>query len=306
MSARIGFGIATFPFSGPRSFWRWVEMLEDGGVDSLWQTDRLISSEPILEPMATMAALAGGTDRLKFGMNVVVLPFRDPLVIAKQCATIDVLSNGRLLPAFGVGRDVAPEWRASGKDPARRGAKADEALEILTRLWGEEHVTFQGEHYQFEDATISPRPIQQPLPIWIGGSSKAAIRRTARLGSGWLSGVQSPKQVAPVVAAIREASAEAGRPIDDDHYGAGFAYRFGDWDDPIVQRTAAGLSRVADAGDPRDYIAVGDAAAILRRIDQYKAAGISKFVLRPLTENEDEVFDQTQRLIETVLPVVHG
>ena len=120
MSARIGFGIATFPFSGPRSFWRWVEMLEDGGVDSLWQTDRLISSQPILEPMATMAALAGGTDRLKFGMNVVVLPFRDPLVIAKQCATIDVLSNGRLLPAFGVGRDVAPEWRASGKDPARR------------------------------------------------------------------------------------------------------------------------------------------------------------------------------------------
>ncbi len=220
MSVRIGFGFANFPFSGPRNFWRWVEMLEEGGVDSLWQTDRLISSQPILEPMATMAALAGGTDRLKFGMNVVVIPFRDPLVIAKQCATIDVLSNGRLLPAFGVGREVAPEWRASGKDPARRGAKAVEAREILTRLWNEGHVTFEGEHYQFEDATISPRPIQQPLPIWIGGSSKAAIRRTARLGSGWLSGVQSPTQVAPVVAAIREASAEAGRPIDDDHYGA--------------------------------------------------------------------------------------
>ena len=306
MSARIGFGIANFPFSGPRPFWRWVEMLEEGGVDSLWQTDRLISSQPILEPMTTMAALAGGTDRLKFGMNVVVVPFRDPLVLAKQCATIDVLSDGRLLPAFGVGREVAPEWRASGRDPAGRGAKADEALEILTRLWAEENVTFEGEHYQFSDATISPRPIQQPLPLWIGGSSKAAIRRTARVGSGWLGGVQSPSQVAPVVAAIRKASAEAGRPIDDDHYGAGFAYRFGDWDDPIVQRTAAGLARVADAGDPRDYIAVGDAAAILSRIDEYAAAGISKFVMRPLAEGDDEVMYQTQRLIESVLPVVHG
>src|SRR5690606_23667014 len=120
-------------------------------IDSIWQTDRLASSQPILESMTTMAALAGRTERLKFGMNVVVLGFRDPLVLAKQCATIDVLSDGRLLPAFGVGRDAAPEWSATGRSPADRGRRADEALTLLTRLWSEERVTFHGEHYHYDD-----------------------------------------------------------------------------------------------------------------------------------------------------------
>src|SRR5690606_30922070 len=100
----------------------------------------------------------------------------DPLVIAKQCATIDVLSNGRLLPAFGVGRDAAPEWAATGRSPADRGKRADEALTLLSRLWSEERVTFHGEHYHYDDVSIAPRPVQQPLPLWIGGNSRAAIR----------------------------------------------------------------------------------------------------------------------------------
>jgi hypothetical protein len=108
------------------------------------------------------------------------------------------------------------------------------------------------------------------------------------------------------VAAIRREAEAAGRTIEEDHYGAGFAFRFGDWDEPLVQRTAEGLSRVADAGDPRDYIAVGGVDDILRRIDEYRAAGVSKFVLRPLASGDDEVFEQTRRLVETVLPVVHG
>src|SRR5512144_3402461 len=108
MAVRVGLGLANFPFSAPAAFWRWVEQCEAGGVDSLWQTDRLISSVPQLEPLAVMAALAGATDRLKFGMNVAVVSFRDPLVLAKECATIDFLSGGHLLPAFGVGPSIAP------------------------------------------------------------------------------------------------------------------------------------------------------------------------------------------------------
>ena len=306
MSVSIGLGMAAFPFSSARAFWRWVQLCEDGGVDSLWQSDRLVSPEPFLEPMSVMAALAGATERLKFGMNVLVVPFRDPLVLAKQCATIDVLSDGRLLPAFGVGGDIAPEWEATGRSADGRGSRADEALELMSRLWSEERVTFEGEHYRYVDASIAPRPVQQPLPLWIGGSSRAAIRRTARVGTGWLGGVQTAAQVAPVVAAIKQASAAAGREIEPDHYGAGFAYRFGSWDEPLVQRAAAGIARIADGGDPHDYLAVGDAKAILRRIEQYRAAGVSKFVLRPLADGDDELFDQTRRLIETVLPAVHG
>jgi probable F420-dependent oxidoreductase len=306
MSVRIGMGLANFPFSGPRTFWRWVERCEASDVDSLWQTDRLVSTQPILESMATMAALAGATERLKFGMNVVVLGFRDPLELAKQCATIDYLSNGRLLPAFGVGRDAAPEWRASGRSPANRGRAADEALTLLTRLWSEASVTFEGKHFQYRDASISPRPVQQPLPLWIGGNSPAAIRRTATLGTGWLGGVQSPAQVAPVIEAIKRATVEAGRTIDPDHYGAGFAYRFGNWDEPVVERAAQAMtSGRPDAGAPRDYFAVGDAEAIVARFREYCDAGVSKFIVRPMAEDDADFMDQTERLIESVLPVVH-
>jgi len=305
VTVRIGLGLANLPFDSNRDLWRWIERCEDSRVDSIWQTDRLISTQPMLESMSFMAALAGGTQRLKFGMNVVVLPFRDPLVIAKQCATIDYLSNGRLLPAFGVGRATAPEFTGAGRSGGSRGAWTDEVLQFLARVWTEDSVTFEGDHITYRDVTIEPKPAQSPLPLWIGGSSKAAIRRTARYGTGWLSGVQAPAQIAPTIAAIRQQSAAEGRPLDDDHYGAGFAYRFGAWDDPIVQRTAAALSRVADAGDPRDYIAVGDAADIRARIDEYVVAGASKFVLRPLAETPEEVFSQTDRLIEEIIPVVH-
>ena len=279
MTISAGLGLSEFPFSGGKAFWQWVDLCESGRDDSSWQSDRVVSREPHLECMSVMAALAGRTQRLKFGMNVVVLPFRDPLVLAKQCATIDYLSNGRLLPAFGVGRATAPEFTGAGRSGAQRGAWTDEVLQLFARLWSEDSVTFEGDHISYHDVTIEPKPVQSPLPIWIGGSSKAAIR---------------------------EQSAAEGRPIDDDHYGAGFAYRFGSWDDPIVQRTAAALSRVADAGDPRDYIAVGDASDIRARLDEYIAAGASKFVLRPLAETPEEVFAQTDRLIEEVIPAVHS
>jgi probable F420-dependent oxidoreductase len=305
MGIRIGLGLANFPFSGARPFWEWIERLEASDVDSLWQSDRLVSGAPFLEAMSTMAALAGATRRLKFGMSVAVVPFRDPLVLAKECATIDYLSGGRLLPAFGVGPDIAPEWKATGRPLAGRGALTDEALTVIGRLWSEDKVTFHGRHLNYTEASIAPRPIQQPLPMWIGGSSPASIRRTARLGTGWLGGIQSPEQVAPVITAIRAESAAAGRPIDPDHYGASFAFRFGSWDDPIVQSAGRLLTRLGQGTDPRRYAAVGDADDIVSRIDEYVAAGASKFVLRPLALGDAEMADQTARLVAEVLPRVH-
>ena len=304
MSIRVGLGISTFPFSDPRQFFRWVDLCEGSEVDSIWQTDRLQSREPFLEAMSTMAALAGATERIKFGMNAVVVPFRDPLVLAKQCATIDYLSGGRLLPVFGVGGERAPEFPATGRDPARRGSRANEALEVIRRLWSEERVTFEGEFYRYRDASIAPRPVQQPLPLWIGGASRAAIRRTARLGTGWLSGVQSPERVATVIAAIKRELAQTDRQIDEDHYGAGFVFRFGSWDDAPVQRLAAARSRLAPELDPARYFAVGDARSVVDRCEEYIRAGVSKFVLIPLASDEGDLFEQTKRVTAEVIPAV--
>ena len=128
--------------------------------------------------MTAMAALAGRTRRLRFGMNVVSLALRDPVLLAKQCATIDVLSEGRLLPAFGIGSPLGPEWTALDIDTKTRGRRTDESLEIIARLWREESVDFDGRHYQLTGASISPKPVQPDLPMWIGGSSDAAVRRT--------------------------------------------------------------------------------------------------------------------------------
>jgi len=297
---RIGLGVATNPFSSARAFFRFVDLCEGSEVDSLWQTDRLVSKEPFLEAMSAMAALAGATERLKFGMNAVVVSLRDPLLLAKQCATVDYLSGGRLLPVFGVGGDQAPEWSATGQSPRRRGARADEALTLMQRLWSEDSVSFEGEHYRYHEARISPRPVQQPLPCWIGGSSPAAIRRTARLGTGWLAGIQTPEQVAPVVEAIRKASLEAGRPIPEDHYGASFPFRFGPADDPLLRRFAM-TARARDG-----YAAAGDARIILERIAEYRAAGVSKFVLIPIASGDEDLMEQTRQLIDEVLPQAHA
>ena len=302
MSIGFGLGIAGFPFSDMGAFLRWIDLCDTSGVDSVWFSERLVSTSPALEPIATFGVVAGRTERLKFGMNAIVLPLRDPLVLAKQCATLDFLSGGRLLPAFGVGSELSPEFRSTGRRPEGRGRRSDEMIQIMSRLWSEEHVSFEGKHFQYEDVTISPRPVQQPLPLWIGGSSDAAVRRTATLGTGWLGGVQTPKQVAPVIAKIRAATAEAGRTIDTDHYGAGFPFRFGSFDEPVVERTARAYSRIGEGIEPDEYMGVGGADDIAARAEEYIAAGVSKFVLRPIADSDAEMMSQTQRLVAEVVP----
>jgi probable F420-dependent oxidoreductase len=305
VTVRLGLGIAAFPFESARAFFRWVDLCEGGGVDSLWQTDRLVSRDPHLESLSAMAALAGATERIKFGMNAMVASLRDPLVAAKQCATIDFLSNGRLLPVFVPGHDTAPEWEATGRDPRERGRVADEILEIMRRLWSEERVTFEGRHFRYRDVSIAPRPVQQPLPLWIGGHSKAAVRRTARVGTGWLAGLVPPAELAALVVAIRGELARNGRSIDPDHYGVTLPYRFGSFDEPVVQRILAARAPAAGV-DPRGWLAVGDAAAVAERLRAYRDAGASKFVMIPLARGEADLVDQTRRLIEEVLPAVEA
>ncbi len=305
MSISVGLGIAEFPFSDVKAFWRWAAMCDEGGVNSIWQTDRMVSREPFLECMTSLAALVGATKRVKFGMNVASAGIRDPLILAKQCATIDMLSEGRLLPAFGIGSITAPVWTATGRKAKGRGARTEEGWDIIKRLWRGEPWTVMGEFFHYENATISPRPVQKNFPFWIGGSSPAAIRRTARIGTGWLAGLETPEKVATVISAIRTAAEEAGRPIDDDHYGAGFPFRFGSWDDDVTQKAVDAYAK-RKKGDPKVYMGIGGADEIIERACAYIDAGVSKFVLRPLANDDADFLDQTQKLIDTVIPVVEA
>ena len=304
MTISAGLGIANFPFADARTFWRWVDMCDNGGVDSLWQSDRIIGPQPNLEVMSVMAALAGGTRRLKFGMNVASLGLRDPVITAKACATIDVLSEGRLLPAFGVGSALSRDFTATGTPTRGRGKRTDEGLEILSRLWSQDSVSFDGAYYRLDDASIAPRPMQQPLPLWVGGTAREAIERTARWGTGWQAGIDSADQVAPVIEAIKTRAAELGRSIDHDHYGAGFGFRFGRPGEPVVARYRELLAERLGR-EPEGFMAVGDSDDMIELMNRFRAAGVHKFILRPIAADGDDVISQTRLFIERLLPLVH-
>ncbi len=301
MAVGIGLGISRFPFDSARDYWRWVDYCELGRVDSIWQTDRLISKEPMLEVMSTMAALAGHTERIRFGMNVASIALRDPLLTAKQCATIDLLSGGRILPAFGLGSSFSLDYKATGTPTKRRGKKADEALTLIARLWTEDSVDFDGEFFKYQGACIEPKPVNGRIPLWIGGSSEIAMKRTAKYGTGWLGGIDTPEQSKVVVDGIKAALADTGREIDFDHYGASFLFRFGSPEDPIVKKTAEGFkARLKDT--PDRYLVAGDADAMAARVNEFIDAGCSKFVMLPMASGTRDMMYQTRRFIEEVLP----
>ena len=303
MTISAGIGIANYVFDDAAGFWSWVELCDGGGVDSIWQSDRLIGTDANLECMSVMAALAGATRRLKFGMNVASLGLRDPVITAKACATIDVLSEGRLLPAFGVGSALGRDYAATGIPTRQRGKRTDEGLEIMSRLWSEESVDFEGDCYQLDGASIAPRPVQQPLPLWVGGSADKAIERTARWGTGWQAGIETPDQVAPMIRAIKDKAVEFDRQIDEDHFGAGFGYRFGTEDDPISQRYKEALAERLGKS-PDGYLAIGGSEEIMTLLNAFRGAGVHKFVLRPIAFGTEDMLDQTRLMIEQILPEV--
>jgi len=305
MTISAGLGIANFSFDDAAGFWEWVDLCDNGGVDSIWQSDRIIGKDENLECMSVMAALAGATKNIKFGMNVASLGLRDPVITAKACATIDVLSNGRLLPAFGVGSAISRDYVATGTPTKGRGKRTAEGLEILSRLWSEETVTMEGTYYQLNEASISPRPIQQPMPLWVGGSAKQAIERTARWGTGWQAGIDSADQVGPIIESIKTRTAELGRHIEEDHYGAGFGFRFGSPDEPIIQRYNELLTKRLGR-DPGGFTAIGGTDEIMALVSDFRKAGVHKFILRPIASGTTDMLAQTERLIEEVLPEVRA
>ncbi len=301
MTVGLGLGTSRFPFDAARDYFRWIEHCEEAGVNSIWQTDRLVTNESMLECMSAMAVIAGHTERIRFGMNVASIALRDPLLTARQCATIDFLSDGRLLPAFGLGSAFSRDYVATGTPTKRRGKKADEALELLARLWLEDSVDFDGEFFQYAGACIAPKPANADIPLWIGGSSEVAMKRTAKYGTGWLGGIDTPEQAKRVVDGIKLALQDTGRTIDADHYGASFLYRFGSMEDPIVAKTAAGLT-ARTKGQSDRYLVAGDAAAVLQRIQEFIEAGCEKFVLLPMANGTKDMMEQTRLLTSEVVP----
>jgi len=302
-------GIMPGPWPGGREgadfAWALTDLCETRGIDSIWLSDRLSSPVPVPEVMTTLAAMAARTTTLKFGPSVIVLPYRTPVVAAKEMATLDWLSRGRFFPAVGVGVEIPREFEASGVPFRERGRRTDEAIRVIRLLWTEDEVTFQGEFFKLDRIRVFPKPWQQPPPIWIGGKSEAAMKRTARLGDGWMPSLITPEEARTGVDKVQEWAQAEGRTVPADHFGALISFNLAASAgaaradaDPYIQR-----GRVDDE-TMRRCTAFGPADVLLERIEEYVKAGVSKFILRPLCPSA-RMLDQLAQVAEDVVPEYH-
>jgi probable F420-dependent oxidoreductase len=249
-----------------------VSGLDELGFDSLWLSEVLTG--PVLDPVVGLSWAAASNPRLKIGTTM-LLPGRNVLRLAKQLASLDVLSRGRLLVTLVPGLTYAPEREAIGVDPKQRGAFIDEALPLLRRLWAGETVSHDGPAGQLRDVKLSPLPVQRPLEVWLGGTVPAALERCGRLSDGWLPSLCTPEEAAAGRVVIEDAAARAGRAISGEHFGVSIGYASA----PIDPATA----RVMSARRPRSLELTPVGLPALRKlIEQFIAVGFSKFVVRPV------------------------
>jgi probable F420-dependent oxidoreductase len=244
-----------------------------------------------------MTFIAARTSRMKLGASVMVLPGRNPVLLAKALASIDQISSGRLLPAFGLGVANAAEHQAFGVARNERARIFDEALPLLRRLWTEDHVTHHGDRFTLEDVTVLPKPVQPSLDVWLGGASRAELARCGRLGDGWLPSFATAETVRVGIEAVNEAAAAAGRAIDPEHFGVLVPYVEG----PVPEPLAAVVAMRHPDARPEDAIATSK-SQLRERIEAYVTVGASKFVLFPYTGARDWT-DELEALADDLLPL---
>jgi probable F420-dependent oxidoreductase len=304
MTVRVGMGPGLGAGLSADDFWQWVDLCEASGIDSLWLSDQLVGRG--LEPVAALAALAARTRRMRFGTSAIVAPFRDPVVLARQFATIDFLGRSRFFPVLGVGNASDAYWAATGTSPEGRGARSDEMIALLRLLLDQDEVSFSGKFYRYEGPGAFPRPAKR-VPLWIGGNTPAAFRRTARLGDGWLGSMIGPDAAGDARRQIEAGLAETGCSIESDHYGMTLMLRLGPADDPqIAQAMARMAARMAEEtrASASHMFITGSAEEAVASLRRYVDAGISKFVLMPMAQGIGDLTDQTRRLVEEVIPQV--
>jgi len=177
------------------------------------------------EPFTLFSFVAGVTTRIGLTPGVIILPQRQTALVAKQAATLDVLSSGRLRLGIGLGWNRV-EYQALGMRFEDRGRRMDEQVDLLRSLWTQPLVTFHGQWHTVEDAGLNPLPVQRPIPLWFGGMAPAALRRMARLGDGWLTNARTPQDAEPLLKLLRDTLAAHSRPLSS--FGLEARLAFGD------------------------------------------------------------------------------
>jgi probable F420-dependent oxidoreductase len=258
---RFAIGIPQFYADGefdPAAFRAYLTRVEALGYHSAWTQEQVLGSGPQLGAIETMTYAAACTQRLRLGCAVLVSTLHTPVHLAKSLSSLDQLSQGRLEVGVGTGGGGRP-FAAFGMEPDRYVARFSEGVALMKALWTEPRVTFDGEFWQLADAAMEPKPAQKPLPLWLGGSSPAALRRAVRIGTGFFGAGSVPTaQFAQQVETVRAALAEAGRPADEF---------------PVAKRVY--LAVEADAGRARQRVNDGLERIYGRRVPTIEAAAVA-------------------------------
>ncbi len=305
MKIRIGIALGD-SLSGeaqPEALLEFIDDCERWDIDSIWVSDRIAAPRATLDPMVLLAYMASRLRRMKFGTSALVLPTRQPVVLAKQLATLDFLSKGRLLLVVGIGGDDSRDFEATGTRKQERGKRADEAITLMKKLWNEENVNFAGRFYSAHHLTLLPRPYRHGgPPLWIGGRSNAAFKRAGRMADGWLASSITPGEVATGIEAVRAHAHEVGREIPDDHYGVLVPYCFAPTVEEAEKIAGPSIRRRPEIA-LREYCGVGRPDEVRNKLRAYIDAGATKFVMRPYGPKES-LRAQIEMLAKEVIPAL--
>ncbi len=278
MKVRIGYGLGTRTTLHDDRFGHVVDELERLAFDSLWVSERIGSDAP--DPLVAMAFGAGRTTNLKFGMSVMVLPGRNPVVLAKAMASLSTMSGGRLLPAFGLGAVHPLEQQAFGVERSERARWFNESMEVMRKCWSGAPVVHDGERYHYDGVVVKPVPAR--MDVWLGGYAPSELRRVGRFGDGWLPSFVTPADAAAGRVVIEAACAVNEREIEPDHYGVLIPYTLGGVPDALLAQLA---KRRPDL-DPTSLVP-GSWDALVGLVRQFIDIGTTKFVVLPIDEPHD-------------------
>ena len=313
-TVKYGYGYGMQPGEAPShtDFLGFIEKVEQAGFDSFWLDDHIAFRGNFLESLAALAAAAARTECITLGSLVYLLPLRRPAIAAKAAATVDFLSGGgRFIFGVGVGGEEAREFEVCGVSRAERGARTDEAIEILRKLWSGEAVSHEGRFFRFSDARQSPAPLTLGgPPIWVGGRSEAAQRRAALLADGYAPYLFSPARYEKALEQVRRLAADAGRALDDPlkpwtpalHLFVNLRENESD----ALDNGAENLS-MRYGMDMREaakrYLLHGSMARCAERIDAFHEAGVRHFIFKAAAPAGEET-EQMTRLAGELLPEV--
>lgn len=285
MSMKVRIGVGVVPTSDPdqgvgAGLAELIDELETHQIDSVWLSDQ-VSSPDHADPLIGLAYAAGRTEKLKLGTGVLVLPGRNPALVAAQLAGLAAIAPGRVLPAFGVQPATLSDRTMYPVAKGRRGEVFEEAIKVVRALLTEPQVTHHGEFFHLVEASVGPLPTK-PLDLWLGGRLPVSMNRIGRLGDGWLGSFITPAEADRCRGQIEAAAAEAGREIEADHYGTNVIVAPDGTDEAVVDAMLArAAARRKDMPDPGVLICRGWKAA-REQLRGFIDVGLTKFVVRPV------------------------